>query len=286
MAPMNPCDDTNYDVLRYLDHQLSGQELEKFQIHLKSCEHCKARLEEERELSNILRRSRPLYTMPPDSRLRILETIEQESPGTRWWRKGWGPALAFALRWKVLVPAALALALCLIIIPDVVQNVNAASYVQTALATHDRYMKGALTPEIRSHSTEKITAWFVGKVGFQLRLPDSEPTADSKSAYQLAGASVVNYHGSPAGLVIYEGPKESVSLLVASSKSAVVAGGEIVHYGVLTFHYRSEGKFKVITWSNHDLSYALVSSVASSAEESCAVCHHNLADRAFFRAHP
>jgi anti-sigma factor (TIGR02949 family) len=283
---MNPCDDLHFDLLRYLDGELSGQELEHFRAHLKSCAHCTARLEEERELSNVLRGVRPLYTIPPEFRARILETIEQESPWVPWWRKWQGLALALALRWRVLVPASAVITLCLIAVPNLVQNARAASYVQTALATHNRYMNGALSPAIRSRSPEEITAWFVGKLPFRLRLPDSESTSDSGPTYHLAGASVVNYRGSRAGLVIYDAPNESVTLLVASSKSAVVAGGDEVHYGVLTFHYRSEGKFKVITWSNHGLSYALVSSITGSAAASCAVCHHNLAERDLFHARP
>jgi anti-sigma factor (TIGR02949 family) len=281
---MNPCDDLNSDLLRYLDDELNGQELEYFRAHLQGCAHCKARLNGERELSSVLRRSRPLYSMPPEARARILEAIEQQSPRAHYSRNWWGAALAFALRWNVLVPTALAIALCRIAVPDIVQNVRAADYVQTALATHNRYVSGTLTPEIRSRSVEEIAAWFVGKVPFPLRLPDSKATADSSPAYQLAGASTVKYRGSRAGLLIYDGPNGSVSLLVASSKSAVVAGGDEVHYGSLTFHYHNEGKLKVITWNNHDLSYALVSSVASSAEESCMVCHHNLADRPLFRS--
>jgi ribose 1,5-bisphosphokinase PhnN len=83
--------------------------------------------------------------------------------------------------------------------------------------------------------------------------------------------------------VTYEKAGGKISLLVASSKAAPVAGGDEVHFGDLTFHYRTENGFKVITWSNHGLSYALVSSVSGSARDSCLVCHQNMADRQTFR---
>ena len=82
---------------------------------------------------------------------------------------------------------------------------------------------------------------------------------------------------------MYETQNEKISLLVAPSKSAVVAGGDKVRFGNLTFHYRTDSGFKVITWSNDDLSYALVSSVSGSARQSCLVCHQNMADRDAFR---
>lgn len=284
---MSPCDNLNHELLRYLDDELGGQELAYFRAHLEGCVRCQVRLEQEQELSNILRRSRPLYTMPPESRAQILEVIEKKSSSAyERQRQWWQTVLPVAFRWNVLLPATVMIALCLIVIPDIVQNVRAANYVETAVATHTKYVSGTLNPEIRSRSAEEITAWFVGKVPFQFHLPNSEPALGSGPSYQLAGASVVSYHGSSAGLVIYDGPNERVSLLIASRKSAVVSGGDEVRYGVLTFHYRSAGKFKVITWTNHDLSYALVSSIAGSAQNSCMVCHHNLTDPDLFHTHP
>lgn len=59
-------------------------------------------------------------------------------------------------------------------------------------------------------------------------------------------------------MILYKGPSGIISLSVESSKSAIVAGDDEIHYGTLTFHYRNEGRFKVITWTAHNLSYALV----------------------------
>src|SRR5260370_30476735 len=44
---MNSCDD-GVNLLRYLDNELSGRELEAFCAHLQNCLTCKVRLEEER----------------------------------------------------------------------------------------------------------------------------------------------------------------------------------------------------------------------------------------------
>jgi hypothetical protein len=83
----------------------------------------------------------------------------------------------------------------------------------------------------------------------------------------LRRRGLVSYQGSPAALVIYDKQKERINLLVASSQSAVVAGGEEVRSGAQLFHYRTDQGFKVVTWSNHGLSYALVSSASGSARE-------------------
>ena len=175
-------------------------------------------------------------------------------------------------------------ALVLAFVPNAVRQVRAANYVETAVATHRSYLDGNLALGIRSDSAEQVTSWFTGKVPFQFRLPQSTP--GDIPIYHLAGASLVSYRGSPAVLVIYEKEKERISLLVASSQSAVVDGGEEVRSGALMFHYRTNRGFKVVTWSNHGLSYALVSSVSGSARESCMVCHQSMADRQNFRSGP
>jgi hypothetical protein len=177
--------------------------------------------------------------------------------------------------------------LALLLVPNITRKVRASSYVETAVATHAGYLNGSVKPDIRSSSPEVVAAWFLGKVPFQLRLrvPDQAPGA--RSSYRLIGASLVVYRGSPAALVLYETQsEEKISLLVASSKSAIVGGGDEIRFGTLTFHYRSQAGFEIITWSNLGLSYALVSSISGSARESCLVCHQNMADRDGFKSGP
>jgi anti-sigma factor RsiW len=161
--------------------------------------------------------------------------------------------------------------------------VRAANYVEAAVATHRSCLDGDLPLELHSNSPEQVAAWFSGKVPFPFRLPKAQVAPDSLPAYQLTGASLVKYRGKLAALVTYQKQKEKISLLVASADSAVVAGGEEVRSGKLTFHYRTDEGFNVVTWTNHGLSYALVSSVSGPARESCMVCHQSIADQQNFR---
>jgi hypothetical protein len=97
--------------------------------------------------------------------------------------------------------------------------------------------------------------------------------------------SLVNYKGGYAALVSYQMQQQTISLLVASSKSPVVAGGEEVPSGGIVFHYSKQANFTVITWSTHGLTYALVPSLPGSGRQSCMVCHQNMADGDRFSAH-
>ena len=76
---MNPCDEYAVKRLRYLDHDLKGEELEDFRSHLESCADCRAYLEAEKALSETLRRSRPLYSAPAALRDRVAVVVAQHS---------------------------------------------------------------------------------------------------------------------------------------------------------------------------------------------------------------
>lgn len=290
---MSPCDELSLKALRYLENRPQGQELDEFRAHLEACPSCRATLETERTLSELLHRSRPLYSVPPALRARVTTTVEERTASIRvrenFYRRllrivgsGFANPARRATRLRLLAATFAVAALLLAFVPNVVHQVRAANYVETAAATHRSYLDGNLALGIRSDSPELVAAWFMGKVPFQFRLPQSNP--DSVPTYQLAGASLVSYRGSPAALVIYEKQKARISLLVASSQSATVAGGEEVRSGALTFHYRTNQGFNVVSWTTHGLSYALVSSVSGPARESCMVCHQNMADRENFRS--
>jgi anti-sigma factor RsiW len=290
---MSPCDEASLKALRYLDDRLQGQELRDFRAHLEVCPNCRASVETERALSRLLHRSRPLYSAPPALRARVAVAVEKHSgpilAGENFYKRllrsvgnGFADPVRRVVRLRLLAATLAVTAMLLAFVPSAVRQLRAADYVETAVTTHRNYLDGNLALGIRSDSPEQVSSWFTGKVPFQFRLPQSTP--GSIPTYQLAGASLVSYRGSPAALIIYEKQKARISLLVASSQSAAVAGGDEVRSGALTFHYRTDQGFKVVTWSNHGLTYALVSAVAGSARESCMVCHQSMADHQNFRS--
>ncbi|HEX3470951.1 MAG TPA: hypothetical protein VHT28_07165 [Silvibacterium sp.] len=190
-------------------------------------------------------------------------------------------------RWNVLIPATLVITLCLLFTPNAIRQVRAAEYVETALSTHRSYLTGDLPLEFQSTSPEAVSGWLAGKVPFPFRLPASQEEPGNKSTYRLVGAKLIAYKGNPAALVAYQGiQNDIISLLVAASNHAIVAGGIEVRSGGLVFHYRSDSGFQIITWSTHGLTYALVSKASGSASGSCLVCHQSMTDRKAFLPAP
>jgi anti-sigma factor RsiW len=274
----------------YLDKELIGPDLEEFRAHLEACEACRTGLEVREELFRLLRRSRPLYSAPDALRTQVMRTTEllpSSAPYTpprlrRRILKVLARPLQSAggglLRWPVLVAAILLVVAGLLPIPGILRQASANSYVEAAVAAHRSSLNGSLPLEIKSESPSAVTGWFAGKVPFNFRLPEAAEEVGHEQIYRLTGGRLVNYKDGYAALVSYQMQQQTISLLIASSKSAVAAGGEEVPSGKILFHYSKQMGFSVITWSTHGLTYALVSSLPGSGRQSCMVCHQNMAN--------
>jgi mycothiol system anti-sigma-R factor len=294
---MKGCDDYSETIQLYLDRELSGRDLEDFQAHLKECEACRGELEAQESLSVLLRRSRPLYSAPDALRARVMETAESFSPTANLpavrRSKRFATILAWPLQiagrgahsWGPLVAASFLVAAGLLLLPGIMQRSRANSYIEAAIAAHRSFLNGSLPLEIQSESPSVVTAWFAGKVPFTFRLPSSAEEPDHQQVYRLTGGRLVNYNGGYAALIAYQMQRQKISLLVSSTSSAVAAGGEEILSSGIVFHYRKQASFNVITWSNHGLTYALISSLPGSGRQSCLVCHESMADGNRFSAY-
>jgi mycothiol system anti-sigma-R factor len=288
---MNAHDEHRANILLYLDNELRGQDIENFLAHLDNCADCRKLLEEERALSNLLHRTRPLYTAPESLRARIAVAAGQPpASGDKPKRKhehlfrfGWRTVRRSGFRWMSLAAMIVVVVLGLTSVPRVVRHAEAATFIDTAVTTHRAYQENQLPLEIRSSSPGAVTAWFDGKVPFQFRLPSSQSPPSGHPAYALTGARLVKFKKENAALVSYQMEAETISLLVASDKSAVAAGGDEIRSGNLTFYYNTRAELNVITWSTHGITYALVSSIHGSSQHSCLVCHQNMANQNTFQ---
>jgi mycothiol system anti-sigma-R factor len=293
---MKGCNDYTEAIQLYLDGELSSRDLEVFRVHLEGCQACRAELEAEAKLSALLHRSRPLYSAPDALRKRVMQaaqsfrSITAPAPVRRnkriatMFARPLQGARCGAYTWGALAPTILLVAASLLLVPRILRQVSSDGYIETAVAAHRSFLNGSLPLEVQSESPSIVTSWFAGKVPFTFRLPSSAKEVEHQQVYQLAGGRLVNYKGGYAALVAYQMQQLKISLLITSSGSAVAAGGEEILSGGIIFHYRKKTSFNVITWSNHGLTYALVSSLAGSGRQSCMVCHQNMVDGTHFSA--
>ncbi|MBI1762540.1 MAG: hypothetical protein HYR56_13990, partial [Acidobacteria bacterium] len=150
---------------------------------------------------------------------------------------------------------------------------------QMAVDTHVRRVRGQLPLEIASASPAEISNWFAGKVSFSLKLPNYQEASGQVRLYNLEGARLVGFRNDYAALVAYDMDKHPITLVVTANGVAMPSGGEQVVSKGLRFHYDMLNGWKVITWADRGLTYALVSDLAGRGQQSCIVCHEGTQDR-------
>jgi hypothetical protein len=72
---------------------------------------------------------------------------------------------------------------------------------------------------------------------------------------------------------------DEVSLIVVPDSTAIASAGVEANFNKVTFHYANVDRYRVVTWSQHGLTYALVSQEGNSTQRSCMVCHSAMKDR-------
>jgi anti-sigma factor RsiW len=200
---------------------------------------------------------------------------------------GRAPVWRRFLPWSVLLPASglvLIIGLLIAIPRSTSRPLSGPEYAEFAVTTHRRHVEGKLPLEVRSDSQQTLNEWFKAKSQFPLALPTSPAAAGEVRPYSLEGARLVKIAGRTAAFIAYEvgTPKLQMtraSLIVTRDSVAVASGGLRVDYKKVSFHYATVQGFKVVTWSMHGLTYALVSQETNDTQRSCMVCHSAMGDR-------
>ena len=124
-----------------------------------------------------------------------------------------------------------------------------------------------------------LNDWVQANAQFSLALPVSPAAPGEERPYRVEGARLVQVGGKTAAYVAYQMQTGLVSLMVTPDSVAVASGGVEVNFTKVSFHYARVDGYKVVTWSVHGLTYALVSQEGNNTQRSCMVCHSAMRDR-------
>jgi anti-sigma factor RsiW len=289
---MSACDEIAGRIGLYLDGELEEAESLPFERHVSGCARCRVALEGERRFLARVRGARPLTAAPAALRQRAAEILDAAPPVA---------VAPQALRRRVerligdapKAPRAAGVAvLATVVIFAAAVGLWEASRPRAgregpsdlalmAVDAHLRHLEGRLPLEIASASPDAISKWFTGKVDFGVRLPNHQEVSGQERLYTPVGARLVGFKEHFAAFITYRMGSRPISLVITSSSAAAPSGGEEIVSRGLTFHFDSIGDFKVITWSDRGLAYALVSDLEERGQQSCIVCHAGTTDRAF-----
>ncbi len=204
--------------------------------------------------------------------------------------RSWHQPLWQSLTWR----APIAVALVLVGLLSIRQSsrrtsISGAQFAQLAVHTHRQHVQGNLTLDIRSESQQEINDWLRKTSPFSLVLPASPAVPEEKRSYRPEGARLVRVCAQSADFIAYQmkvselamTPSRSsvASLMVIPASVAEASGGIMARFTKVSFHYATVDGYKVVTWSVHGLTYALVSEEGNNTQRSCMVCHSAMHDR-------
>jgi hypothetical protein len=184
------------------------------------------------------------------------------------------------MRW--LVPALAMMAIAFVVNMGPWSSPRPSSglkFAQFAVNTHRQHDQGSLALDIQSDSQQALNEWLKEKSPFHLALPGAPAVPGEERPYLLQGARLVPVGGKTAVYIAYQMQPSAVSLIVAPDSVAVASDGVQVDFKKVSFHYLRVEGYKVVTWSLHGSTYALVSQEGNSTQRSCMVCHSAMRDR-------
>ena len=186
------------------------------------------------------------------------------------------------LDWKILVPATALLVIVAALSanrPSSSAPLYGAELAQFAAIAHRKHFQEDLALEVQTDSQTMLNQWLHEKSEFSLALPASPEPPLSGLPYQVEGARLVRIRNNTAVYIAYRMQADPVSLIVTPLSVAVASGGVEAAFKKVSFHYYTIQGYKVVTWSVHGLTYALVSQEGNTTQRSCMVCHSAMRDR-------
>ena len=156
--------------------------------------------------------------------------------------------------------------------------ISGPKFAEFAVNTHRQHIQGRLTLDVLSGSQQVLNEWFKSNLQFSLALPASPEVPGEQRPYRPEGARLVQLGNTTAAYKAYQGPG-AASLMVTPDSVAVASGGVEANFSKVSFHYAMVDGYKVVTWSAHGLTYALVSEEGNRTQRSCMVCHSAMRDR-------
>jgi anti-sigma factor RsiW len=153
-------------------------------------------------------------------------------------------------------------------------------FAEFAVSTYRQHAQGSLALDLLSDSQQSLNEWFKAKLPFSLALPASPAVPGEERPYRLQGARLLQVSGKTTAVyVAYQMQKGAAGLIITPSSVASASGGVEVDFKKVSFHYAMVEGYKVVTWSAHGLTYALVSQEGNDTQRSCMVCHSAMRDR-------
>lgn len=242
--------------------------------HAALCDHC----------GPMLRAATRMEQYPTPAEQKLVAGLTVKAPTSSHPRASWHLP-AFSAKWFAAAMALIVVAGVLVARSSLSPgHLSGQELAEFAVATHRQHAQGVLPLDMRTDSQWALNEWFKTKLQFAVALPASAPLPGEDQPYLLEGARLVPVGNKRAAFIAYRMSGAtthfaSASLTVMPDSVAVATGGVEAKFTKVSFHYSRLAGYKVVTWSSHGLTYALVSEEDNTTQRSCMVCHSAMRDR-------
>jgi hypothetical protein len=240
-------------------------------LHAASCEHC----------GPLLRAAASLNFEATSEEERLLAELRRPALPER--KRVWLSSLSWPfMKWALPAVALMVMVgIFATLRPDPSLRLSGPDWARLAARMYEQQVASNLPLAIRSDSPQAVNEWLKSNSNLPvaLTLPESREAGTGPLPFRLQGARLVRMGGGNAALVAYQMASGVTTLLVSPASMAVAAGGVEAQFSKVSFHYAMVDGHKVVTWSQHGLTYALVSDEGISQQQSCMVCHSGMRDR-------
>jgi anti-sigma factor RsiW len=240
-------------------------------LHAALCDHC----------GPLLRAATSLENEPAPNETKLLTQLKRPSRPESVRRR----VLSLSAPWQFMQWLVPAVALMVVVgilgtrPPSSQTPLSGSKLAEFAVSTYKQHARGSLALDVRSESQQALNEWFKMKSPFSLALPAAPAAPGEERPYRLEGARLLQLGSKTAAYIAYRMQTGPVGLMVTPDSVAVASGGVEVDFKKVSFHYGMVEGYKVVSWSIHGLTYALVSQEGNSMQQSCMVCHSAMRDR-------
>ena len=226
----------------YVDGELDAGTMVELDVHVESCEACRALVVLSRRLKSELR---SLSTVrAPDSLARAVEKLARR------------PRRMKIAAMASLPPLAAAAAVALFLFSQPSSEVSTAGMASLVSDVVERHV-GNLPMEVTQSDPNQVAAWFDRKVSFPVRAP-----ALGLRGASLEGGRISNVRDRQAAHINYQFGGHRVSMMIFNPDQLDFSGGQIVRAGERDVWVGRRNGYNVAIVIDNDMAYAISSDLS------------------------
>ena len=242
------CESWKAQLDSYLDGELSPQEMNAFDAHVRNCPACAADALARVQLKHAVQTAGKRFAPSPEFRQRVRQSIAPE------------PQRSFRLGW-VLAAAAVVILVAGTLTSNYVATRSAREHVFSEIADlHVETLASASPVDVVSTDRHTVKPWFQGKIPFAFDLPELKD-----SGFSLLGGRMTYLDQTPGAHLIYDVRKHHISVFIFQERALSLPS----RLGENPLSRKAQS-FNLETWSQGGLRYFVIGDASPADIDSLA----------------